>query len=58
MEMYNTLEGVIVNGQLPQKYQQKLVTKKDFEKTTLNCESYRNGSNKGSGRSATIQDKN
>lgn len=40
MEMYNTLEGVVVNNQLPSKYDQKLVTKQTFDKT-ISEESYR-----------------
>jgi len=31
MEMYNTLEGAIVNAELPEKYKRTLVTKKELK---------------------------
>lgn len=40
MEMYNTLEGVVVNSQLPPKYQMNLILKEEFEQT-VEKESYK-----------------
>ena len=40
MDMYNTLEGVVVNSQLPPKYQMNLVLKEEFEQT-VEKESYK-----------------
>jgi len=31
--MFNTLEGVIVNSELPSQYKQTLLSKQEFEKT-------------------------
>ena len=33
MDMYNTLEGVVVNSQLPPKYQMNLILKEEFDQT-------------------------
>jgi len=40
MDMYNTLEGVVVNSQLPPKYQMNLILKEEFEQT-VEKESYK-----------------